>query len=103
MNPPCGTRRGYKRHRYHNETPCDPCTQANREYDRQRPSRRPKERPMNAQETAAEIEHLLWLRQGQAYILARLGNPSTDTLKRKLARAGRHDLIPRLYQMDVAA
>lgn len=33
---PCGTRAAALRHRYHGEQPCDPCVEAEREYDRNR-------------------------------------------------------------------
>jgi hypothetical protein len=33
---PCGTHRGYARHRYHGEGPCRPCRDANRIYKRER-------------------------------------------------------------------
>lgn len=37
MTPqPCGTRASFQRHRNHCQTPCAPCTTAERDYQRQR-------------------------------------------------------------------
>lgn len=33
---PCGTRRGYRRHKRLGEVPCEGCTEENRRYDRER-------------------------------------------------------------------
>ena len=37
---PCGTRSGYQAHYRHSETPCDPCREAERQYQHDRHLRR---------------------------------------------------------------
>ena len=99
---PCGTRAAYRRHKNHGEPIDQACQHARDTYYntlRKNPRRthtrtRPEPRPTNT-ETIAEIEHLLMCGEGEHAILKATGY-TAQTLERKLHRAGRADLIPRI-------
>lgn len=93
--PICGTMQGYRKHQRLHEKRCTPCQQAAL-YNRTGRI----EKAMNDQEIAEEIDHLLKLSQGQHTILQALGNPRKDSLQRRLYKANRPDLIPRLFHMQ---
>lgn len=96
----CGTQNGYRLHSRRSEHQCADCLEANRIYKKQWRIDGT-EKAMTNEEIAAEVEHLLRLNQGSHTILKALGytnNPGT--LERRLQRAKRKDLIPRLFHMQ---
>lgn len=93
---PCGTPAAYKRHYANKEPVCDPCRTAQnikRTKQRKQTPRAPKP---STTETIQEIEHLLMCGEGEHAILKATGY-KPDTLERLLHRAGRKDLIPRIF------
>lgn len=96
----CGTQKGYRTHSRRGEHQCPDCAEANRIYKKTWRIDGT-EKAMTNEEIAAEVEHLLRLNQGSHTILKALGyttNPTT--LERRLQRAKRPDLIPRLFHMQ---
>lgn len=53
QRPICGSRKGYARHTAANETPCDPCAMAAREYARSYRAQTPEYMARNASKNSA--------------------------------------------------
>lgn len=97
----CGTHKGYRKHYRQGEERCRPCVDAFNAYHRT--YRAGREHAMTLEELTAEVEWQLSCAQGEHAILRALGytkNPAT--LERRLARAKRHDLIPKIFQWKAA-
>lgn len=92
---PCGTRAAYKR-----GCRCTPCSEARRAYDAEHRARagiKPRD-TMTTTEVIAEIEYLLHAGEGEHRILTALGyQDRPNTLKSRLYRANRHDLITQIF------
>jgi hypothetical protein len=107
----CGEFRGAKRHGRRGEQNCNPCRTAYTAHERARRAARRKEagKPtrtqaaeQNTQTIIEEIEFFLQCGEGEHAILTAL-NTTTHTLKRRLHRAGRADLITRIFEWKLAA
>ena len=97
----CGESRGYQRHRKRGEQACGPCLAAHSlDVVRRKHDPCPDPRP-SMHEIAAEIDHLLYMRQGTGYILKAV-NRSPIYLTRSLYQIGRPDLA-RLFNLENAA
>lgn len=102
----CGEFRGAKRHGRRGEQNCDPCRTAYTAHERARKAKRredagkPSMAQASAQRTQAiieEIEFFLQCGEGEHAILTAL-NTTESTLKRRLQRVKRTDLMPRIFQ-----
>ena len=106
---PCGTPAAHRRHKKNGETPCDPCVEAIREHDKARAAKkRTTARVYNnlpIEELTDEILFLLNSGEGTARILEATGYVGREkSLATRLGKAGRSDLIPRIFTpWDLAA
>jgi hypothetical protein len=102
---PCGTEAALKRHRYHNEPPCEPCLKGAR--DRAETHRRQKGIPerLTIEDIVTEARFLLNAGEGEARILAALGYTGrTHSLRTRLTKAGHHQLATQILNpWDLAA
>lgn len=102
---PCGTPGAYSRHLRHDETPCQPCTQAHRAADAAR--RRTKGVPprTTTDDLIAEIRFLLNAGEGEHRILTATGYVGREkTLRGRLVKAGEQELAYRvLNNWELAA
>ena len=97
----CGTVPGYSKHERMGEPRCAPCREARRISDNERNGTRAR---VTAEHIAEEIEHLLRLNEGYAYILAAIGYTGRETsLEKRLRTNGHSDLYRRLFADKAAA
>lgn len=102
----CGEFRGAKRHGRRGEQNCDPCRTAYTAHERARRAAlrasagkptRTQSAEQSTQAIIEEIEFFLQCGEGEHAILTALETTQT-TLKRRLHRAKRADLMPRIFQ-----
>lgn len=102
----CGEYRGVRRHQRRGQQLCPPCQNAFTTYNRARKdkAREALGKPTRAEESHAntrtiieEIEFFLQCGEGEHAILRAL-RTTQPTLKRRLQRAKRTDLMPRIFQ-----
>ena len=89
---PCGTRAAYKR-----GCRCEPCKQDQRNYDAERRKAQGITPRIPEHEIINEIEFLLMCGEGE-HAITRALNTTPQALQRRLHRAKRHDLIPRIFE-----
>lgn len=106
---PCGTPAAHRRHARHNEEPCEPCTTAVRNTATQRRRRKGiKLSTYNTTPTPQLIEDIRFLLnagEGEQRILQATGYTNQPrTLRSRLNKAGRRDLVDRIFTTwDLAA
>lgn len=89
----CGTENGYRHHSRRTEEVCDPCKKA---WSVRCKKYTPQRATLSAPEVINEIEHLLSLSQGTAYILRAVNYAGRERqLRDRLQKHGRLDLYHR--------
>lgn len=95
---PCGTPAAFRRHKRRGEDPCEPCTTAHRAADAARRRSEGVPARTTTEDLIQEIQFLLNAGEGEHRILTALGyQDRPNTLKSRLYRANRHDLITQIF------